>query len=256
MSASISPLFALSSQGGGSTPVLQTKNVTLSSNGTVSITPDSGYDGLEQVNVTVSTRFKAVGGTIFYIDSSSTKTYKFYDSSYNEISSVSVGDSPAFYEELSEGNGKEKYYVYHDALYSNKGWSYNSGGFVYETIGTDTGIGTGKTNTAAIMAKDDGAYIATYAYGGTNIDTIWKTLTNMRESLVAGCSDWFVPSKLELGELRQFMLDYSGTVTDYFSSNTVYSSSENNATYIWTWDGSDYDTKKKMTGYFLTIRSF
>ena len=35
------------------TPTLQSKSVTITSNGTINISPDSGYDGLSKANVTV-----------------------------------------------------------------------------------------------------------------------------------------------------------------------------------------------------------
>ena len=50
--------------GGGGAPSLQSKSVTYTANGTATITPDDGYDGLSSVDVTVDVSGGGGGGTI------------------------------------------------------------------------------------------------------------------------------------------------------------------------------------------------
>lgn len=200
-----------------------------------------------------------VGGRIFYIDSTSTATYSFIDSSGNEISSVAVGDTPYAYKKLTDGNDKEKYYVYHDELYGTRTyyWTYFDTSFVYEYLNfTSTSIGSGKTNTELISAYNNGAYIT---YSTSSKPTVWAKIQELRNSYLGNCSDWYLGSYDEIEQLRIFINENISTLglTDYFTSKYIWSSSEtsqynarrcrNNS-----WDGDD----KGINMAFIAIRSF
>ena len=237
-----------------------------------------------------------VGGTIFYIDETADGVYEFYDYNENLIHNVQVGDRPYAYRVVKAGT-KDKYYVYHDEMYTSKSWTYyKDGNYVYDTIGSlGVEIGKGKTNTATMMTRDNGAYVTADSNG---MPTIWYQLQLTRQAKAGGCDDWFIPSRYEIEELRKAIgfsvittsdepvilssgavtggviagtadgqahyKDYSVTRTCYpsetkFLNNYIWSSSENSDKLAWFWNynkqGFEYFTKNDSNSV-LFARAF
>ena len=210
----------------------------------------------------VLTDTKLVGGTIFYIDDAADGVYEFFDIEGNPMKNIQVGDKPYSYRVVKKGS-KDKYYVYHDELYDNLNWSYyKDSSWVCELLGTGKYIGSGKTNTETVMAKDNGAYIAADSGG---CPTIWYRLQRVRDAKVGGCNDWFIPSRREIEALREAI--NLGTVTGGMLAGSeqdeslllnryIWSSSAYSAPFSWLWDYRnqrwDYGGKHLGLAVFFT----
>lgn len=158
------------------------------------------YERVKIANAVIVADANPVGGTIFYIDDTADGVYEFYNTDGNVIENVQVGDRPYAYKAVTPGS-KDKYYVYHDEVYDNTRWTYyKNSAYVLEDLGTSDIIGSGKTNTEAVMTKDNGAYITADSNG---YPTIWYQLQQARLAKVGGCDDWFIPSQDEAEELRK-----------------------------------------------------
>ena len=197
------------------------------------------YTFLGQTATTTITQGKhlgnPIGGKIFYIDDTADGTYLFYDVEGNPMSDVSIGSTPSSYTVLTAGS-KDKYYVYNDAIYDSLQW----GKYSTSTGATGTAIGTGKSNTATLLATD--------AVSSTK--TIWYKLQQIRDASTGGNNDWFVPSKDEIERLR--LAVNSGSITggtiagssyagSVFKSKYLWSSSEYSSRYAWVWYSNNQD---------------
>lgn len=194
-----------------------------------------------------------VGGKIYYINDTADGTYLFYDVEGNLMSDVSVGSAPGSYTVLTAGS-KDKYYVYQDAIYNSLQW----GKYGTTTGATGTAIGTGKSNTAILLATD----------AVSNTKTIWYKLQQIRNASTGGCSDWFAPSRSEIEKL--ILAVNSGNITggtiagssyagSVFKSNILWCSNENGPNYasIWNYGNQNWSSNTKSTYYSVFfVRAF
>ena len=169
---------------------------------------------------------RPVGGTIFFIDNTADGKYEFFDIDGNLMENVQVGDRPHTYRVVEKGS-KDKYYVYHDKVYSGLWTYYEKGGYAYDLLDTSEDIGSGKANTEKAMAND--SYITADAKG---YPTIWYQLQQARNDKAGGCDDWFVPSVDEFEELRKAV--ESGNITGGIIAGSSYNTSVFRNKYLWS----------------------
>ena len=142
---------------------------------------------------------------------------------------------------------------------TSKKWTYyKDGAYVYNSLGTQTGIGQGKNNTAIVMAADDGAYV-TPDSGGT--ETLWYRLKYLNDNNAGECNDWFIGSKDEIEKLR-LAVDSEGTSlvpSTWFRNNYIWSSSEYSIQRSWVWNYNSqiwYSNSKYSPDAVCVLRAF
>lgn len=197
-----------------------------------------------------------VGGRIFYIDNDSDEVIQFFDENKQPLFDVEVGDTPAYYLVVKPStNEKAKYYIYNPSIGEEKYWGY----YMILTDVKSIAIGTGKTNTSAILSIYD-----TSEY---NHDNIWTWLLEQRTNRLGGCDDWYIGSMGEIEELKQYLIANADgeTIIDFIKGQgmshyiSVWASTEYNdeaakkrGDASWIYDG----VSKRSVGRCCAIRSF
>ena len=153
-----------------------------------------------------------------------------------KIGDIGPGGGRVFYvaPDLLVANGKSARYLEAANFESELAWSCNAG---YKELGTRTNIGSGAYNTSLMKKACLGFYDASLNAGG-------------------GKTDWFIPSRDELNELRNILVEakFSGKYRKFY-----WSSSEDSVNIAWAQsfrlDVQGYATKILM--YFVRpVRAF
>ncbi|MBO4279170.1 MAG: hypothetical protein J5891_05100 [Spirochaetales bacterium] len=215
------------------------------------------------LDVTVADpEYSYVGGVIFYIDPNADDNgavYHFFDKAGREygkeLDPIAIGDEP--YIVRIEGTPtKDRYYVLHKELFTSKRWTYyENSEYVYNSLGTTNTIGSGKTNTALVMAADSGKYVTSDSNGEP---TIWYQLKLLRDALTGGCSDWFIPSQAEIEKLK-LAIDNGYISLTWFTNRYIWSSAEYSANYAWRWNYGNqswYNGNKDGAHSVCAVRAF
>ena len=191
--------------------------------------------------------YLSLGGKVFLDNGDNGATYAFYDSGKNEITYTDLASlSDAVYYSVEGTPTKDRFYVV--ASDSNQA-DYNSdygvnlsdslcwGYYGITTDATTNSIGSGKTNTAKVLAITD---TSTYnlANGGP-YQSIWEWLNDVNTNEYGGCNDWFIGSRAEYDALRE-----TGKAGSLFDSMYLWSDVERDSNYAYSWN-----TSSSLWGY-------
>jgi len=171
---------------------------------------------------------------------------------YNIIGDTGPAGGIIFYDKGSESDG----WRYLEAAPASSEFNAEWGAYVYDVSGTQTGIGTGKSNTQILNSK-------LQELGETGrASQLCVALT------IGGKNDWFLPSKDELNLMYQNLHlqglgDFGqGTNSESWKNWAYWSSSQRSNSYYHAWlqhfsDGyQNYYNDKNFTNRVRAVRAF
>ncbi len=204
--------------------------VTIDNSGLVSIADTIGTDDTGTYTVTAAGTGKYTGETT--VDFVLTVVYNIGDTG-------PAGGKIFYVNPTAASDG----WTYLEAAPSDLPGKYKWGNTT-TVVGTGTDIGTGKSNTAAIVAAmKDANFTGNYAAKAC------------ADSTLGGKDDWFLPSKDELNELYKQKDSVGGFASSYY----YWSSSGISSDYAWTQyftSGLQYLYLKNSDWYVRAVRAF
>ena len=158
-------IFGVTGSYVGSLPNLQSKSVTYTANGTATITPDDGYDGLSSVDVTVDVASGGGGGAGFKVTFPATATNWDYANYADLLLSDGTTKSFSSYSEVSGQTIENVVGIYCVGIYS----FYVLKMTLSEGSLAQCTIGTVQSSTYRITTPNN----ATMAFYGAGQNTFW-----------------------------------------------------------------------------------
>ena len=197
----------------GSTPTLQTKNVTINENGSSSVTPDTGYDGLDAVNITTNVTFVR---DIYKVNSIAER---------DALTGVNSGDMCVVFEEALvpyTGNNMQATWQFPETIVlSNAITQTYSAEFKYVTTGTSTAPIKLKLTSTEFTVKYTGFNVSCATYSSSDGITYTRTSSDTSKTFLHIPTVYAAPN-VKMYPFILFLKDVLVGLYTYDGANWVY----------------------------------
>lgn len=209
--------------------------------GDVTISENVSITTVARRQVTTTITLNPIGGRIFYVDSTASgKTYHFFDSNNNELTTQTVsGLSRAVKYTVTGTSSKDKFYAYYssssgECYISSTSSDFGPTGMSHFSLpDCPNGIGNGKSNSASCISK----------FGQDTGNPTWAWIITQRKNNSNGCNDWYMGTRAELEKL----MTNSSSAKDVFNSYDIWSCTTASGSKVYLYDGTNESLKRWIT---------